>query len=216
MEGYSSEREQVEVIQKWWKEHGKSIVLGLTVGLLGLGGYRYWDETRNLQAESASINYEKFLTQADNKTSKESRATGQAILDNYAASIYARMTALTLAKLAVDDGQPEEAKKRLQWVLDHPGQDKLAEAARARLAQLSLADGKADAAWALLVKGGLDKGDQLAELKGDILAAQGKTAEAVVLYAKAQKLLTEGGGNPAVIELKLERLGQLGQVGLKD
>ncbi|MSQ69512.1 MAG: tetratricopeptide repeat protein [Gammaproteobacteria bacterium] len=216
MEGYSSEREQVEAIQKWWKDHGKSIVLGLAVGLLGLGGYRYWEETRNLQAESASINYEKFLNQADDKTSKESRVTGQAILDNYAASIYARLTALTLAKLAIDDAQPEQAKKHLQWVIDHPGSDQLAEIARARLAQLSLADGKADAAWALLVQGGLNTGDQLAELKADILAAQGKTAEAVVLYAKAQKLLTEGGGNPAVIELKLERLGQIGQVGVKE
>lgn len=216
MEGYSSEREQVEAIQKWWKDYGKSIVLGLALGLLGLGGYRYWEETRNLQAESASINYEKFLTQADDKTNKESRVTGQAILDNYAASIYARLTALTLAKLAIDDAQPEQAKKHLQWVLDHPGSDQLAEIARARLAQLSLADGKADAAWALLVQGGLNTGDQLAELKADILAAQGKTAEAVVLYAKAQKLLTEGGGNPAVIELKLERLGQIGQVGVKE
>ena len=61
MEGYTSESEQVEVIRKWLKDNGKSLLLGLAIGLLALGGYRYWDETRKLRAESASVNYEQLL-----------------------------------------------------------------------------------------------------------------------------------------------------------
>ena len=36
MEGYISDNEQVEVIRKWWRENGKSLVLGLIIGLVGL------------------------------------------------------------------------------------------------------------------------------------------------------------------------------------
>ena len=30
---YDSDREQVEALRKWWKENGKSIVLGAGLGL---------------------------------------------------------------------------------------------------------------------------------------------------------------------------------------
>jgi predicted negative regulator of RcsB-dependent stress response len=95
-------------------------------------------------------------------------------------------------------------------VIDHPGSDNLTPVAHARLAQIALHEGKADAAWALLEKSGLTKTDRFAELQGDILAARGKTAEAVAKYQKAQAEATAGGGNPAIVELKLERLGRSG------
>jgi predicted negative regulator of RcsB-dependent stress response len=108
------------------------------------------------------------------------------------------------------DGKTDAARARLQWVIDHPGSDNLTPVAHARLAQIALHEGKADAAWALLEKSGLTKTDRFAELQGDILAARGKTAEAVAKYQKAQAEATAGGGNPAIVELKLERLGRSG------
>ena len=210
MEGYSSESEQVEVIRKWWKDNGKSLLLGLALGLSGLAGYRYWDDTRNLKAESASVNYEQFLALTEKKSMDDARKAGQTILDNYADTTYARLTALLLAKTEITDGKPDAAKQRLQWVLDHPGKDHLEAVARSRLAQLALAEGKADDAWRLLEQGGLATGEDYAELQGDILAAQGKSDEAVARYLKAQQQALASGGNPAVLELKLERLGHTG------
>ena len=52
--------------------------------------------------------------------------------------------------------------------------------------------------------------NKYAELQGDILAARGKTDEAVARYLKAQQQALASGGNPAVLELKLERLGHTG------
>lgn len=210
MEGYTSESEQVEALRKWWKDNGKSLMLGLALGLAGLAGYRYWDDTRNLKAESASVNYEQFLALVEKKSLDDARKAGQTILDNYADSTYARLTALLMAKSEISDGKMDAAKQRLQWVLDHPGKDHLEAVARARLAQIALAEGKADEAWSLLEKGGITKGDDYAELQGDILAARGKSAEAVTLYQKAQQQALASGGNPAVLELKLERLGHAG------
>ena len=210
MEGYTSETEQVEAIRKWWKDHGKSLVRGQALGLEVLAGKRYWDDTRNLKAESASVNYEQFLALVEKKSRDDARKAGQTILDNYADTTYARLTALLLAKTELDDGKPDAARQRLQWVIDHAGKDQLELVARARLAQLTLADGKPDAAWTLLEQGGITRGGQYAELQGDILAARGKTDEAVTLYRKAQQQTLAEGGNPAVIELKLERLGHTG------
>lgn len=208
MEGYTSEREQVDAIKKWWQDNGKSIVLGLAVGLAGLGGYRYWNGMQDAQAENASINYEQFLNLAAQGTGKEALETGDAILKAYPDSSYARLTALLMAKLAVDDGKPEDAKKHLQWVIDHAGSDEVVAIARARMAQLVLAGGDADAAMKLFQQIGKTGNSAFPELKGDILAKLGKTDEAAQAYADAQKLVADSGADPRLLELKIEALGR--------
>lgn len=208
MEGYTSEREQVEAIKKWWQDNGKSIVLGLAVGLAGLGGYRYWGSMQDAQAENASINYEQFLNLAAQGGGKEAMETGEAILKAYPDSSYARLTALLMAKLAVDEGKLEPAKQHLQWVIDHAGSAEVVAIARARMAQLVLAGGDAEAALTLFKQIGKDGGTAFPELKGDILAGLGKTEEAAQSYAQAQQLLADSGADPRLLELKIEALGR--------
>lgn len=208
MEGYTSEREQLEQIKKWWDDNGKAIVAGLTLGLLALFGYRYWDSMLNARAESASINYQHFLSIASPGISDEAREAGDAIISGYPKSTYARLTALLLAKLEVDANQLPAAKQRLQWVLEHAGDGELATIARARLAQIMLAEGDADGAWAMISQ--TDDGaspDQFAEIKGDIFAARGQRAEAAAMYQKAQAQARSFGGDTALLELKLDSLG---------
>ncbi|HMM76670.1 MAG TPA: tetratricopeptide repeat protein [Gammaproteobacteria bacterium] len=207
MEGYTSEREQVDAIREWWRTNGKSIVLGLAVGLAGLGGYRYWDGMQDAKAENASINYEQFLNLAAQGGGKEALETGEAILKAYPDSSYARLTGLLLAKLEVDDGKPDAAKTHLQWVIDHAGSEEIAAIAKARMAQLVLAEGDAEAALKLFEQVGSAYGERFAELKGDILARLGRRDEAVKAYAQAQKLVADAGADTRLIELKIEALG---------
>jgi len=207
VEGYTSEREQVDAIREWWRTNGKSIVLGLAVGLAGLGGYRYWDGMQDAKAENASINYEQFLNLAAQGGGKEALETGEAILKAYPDSSYARLTGLLLAKLEVDDGKPDAAKTHLQWVIDHAGSEEIAAIAKARMAQLVLAEGDAEAALKLFEQVGSAYGERFAELKGDILARLGRRDEAVKAYAQAQKLVADAGADTRLIELKIEALG---------
>lgn len=207
MEGYTSEREQVDAIKKWWQDNGKGIVLGLIVGLGGLGGYRYWNGMQDAQAENASVNYEQFLNLAIQGGGKETMETGQAILDAYPKSTYARLTALLMAKLAVDDAKLEDAKKHLQWVISNAGGDELVAIARARMAQIILAEGNADAALKTLQQVGKGQSDQFAEIEGDILAALGKKPEAAKAYEAAQTAMADSGADPRLLELKIESLG---------
>lgn len=207
MEGYTSEREQVDAIRQWWQTNGKSIVLGLAVGLAGLGGYRYWDGMQDAKAENASINYEQFLNLAAQGGGKEALETGEAILKAYPDSSYARLTGLLLAKLEVDDGKLDAAKTHLQWVIDHAGSEEIAAIAKARMAQLVLAEGDAEAALKLFEQIGTAYGERFAEVKGDILARLGRRDEAVKAYAQAQKLVADAGADTRLIELKIEALG---------
>jgi predicted negative regulator of RcsB-dependent stress response len=207
VEGYTSEREQVDAIKKWWQDNGKGIVLGLIVGLGGLGGYRYWNGMQDAQAENASVNYEQFLNLAIQGGGKETMETGQAILEAYPKSTYARLTALLMAKLAVDDAKLDDAKKHLQWVIDNAGGDELVAIARARMAQIILAEGNADAALQTLQQVGKGQAGQFAEIEGDILAALGRKPEAAKAYGAAQTAMADSGADPRLLELKIESLG---------
>lgn len=207
MEGYTSEREQVDAIKKWWQDNGKAIVLGLVVGLGGLGAWRYWNDMQDARAENASVNYEQFLNLTAQGAGKEAREAGQAILDTYPKTTYARLTALLLAKLDVDDGKLDEAKKRLQWVIDNAGGPETVALAKSRMAQIILAEGKAEAALQTFEQIEPARAKQFAELKGDILAALGRKQEAASAYAEAKTLLASSGADPRLLELKIESLG---------
>lgn len=212
MEENTSEREQLEQIRKWWDANGKALIVGLAFGLTALLGYRYWQNVQESTAESASLNYQHFLQLAGAGPGDEPRSAGQAIIDGYPDTAYARMTALLLARLEMDDNKPEEAKRRLQWVIDTGGDSELALIARSRLAQVLLAEGKAEAALAEIERA-IPKGKQapdeplFAEIRGDILAALGRNEEAAKMYdaaiAQFAKLETES----PQLQLKRDALG---------
>ena len=61
MELYDSEEQQVEAIKDWWKENGKAVVLGVVVGLGGLFGWRYYQDSV-VQAQAHQNNTVKLLS----------------------------------------------------------------------------------------------------------------------------------------------------------
>ena len=46
MEIYNNDEQQAEAIKEWWKENGKAILVGATLGLVGMFGWRYFNEYR--------------------------------------------------------------------------------------------------------------------------------------------------------------------------
>ena len=207
---YTTEEEQVEKIKRWWKEHGTSLVLGLVLGIGGLSGYRYWDHAQNTKARSASVNYEHFLSQISENKLDDARATGRGIVDGYPGSIYADLTALLLARLAVDSGDLSSAEEVLNALVDSKTDGEIAIFARARLARLYLAQGQQDQAQASLdMIPELEGKERFSELRGDVAAAQGEVERARTYYlealAQAKELRVEQGP----IQLKLDNLTSL-------
>lgn len=212
MAEFASEQEQVEQLKRWWKENGKSLIAGLVIGVGGLAGYRYWDATQTARAESASANYEFFLQMTSEGRTQEAIDAGRSIIETQPDSTYARLSALLLAKLAVDAGDYDTAKAHLESVIAAGGDGEVAHVARTRLARLLLAEGRPDeAANALDGIPEVDGETRFPELRGDVLAAQGNVDGARSMYLKAIAEATELGLEQGAIQLKLDNLSASGE-----
>ena len=68
MATYETEEEQLEALKKWWKENGRSILLGLLLGVLIIAGWRGWQAYQANRAESASTLYEQMESRSEEHT----------------------------------------------------------------------------------------------------------------------------------------------------
>jgi len=44
MEIYNNDEQQAEAIKNWIKENGRAVLLGAAIGLVGMFGWRYYNE----------------------------------------------------------------------------------------------------------------------------------------------------------------------------
>ena len=81
MEGYESEKEQVEAIKKWWQANGKSIIVGVVLGISLVVGGRWWLASQHKQAELASDQYEQVLQEIKKGDDKAALEHGGRLLE---------------------------------------------------------------------------------------------------------------------------------------
>lgn len=182
-ESYASEQEQVEAIKKWLKENGGAIVFGVVLGLAIIGGWRAWQAHLRAEADTASVVFQRALAESQTGKPADAAKTAYTVITDHPRTTYAAFSALLLAKLAVDRHDLPAAKAELEWVLGHASETGVRTTAQIRLARVLLAEGKPDEAWKQVEK--IDAavgGTALLAVKGDILAAQGRTGEARQQY----------------------------------
>jgi predicted negative regulator of RcsB-dependent stress response len=210
VEGYASDQEQVEALKRWWKANGKSIIVGIVVGIVIVGGGKWWLARQQSQAEFASDQYEQVLQDVKKGDKAAALERGGRILDNLPTSNYASLTALVLGKVKVDQSDLDGARFYYQWVVDHSSIVPLKDVARLRLARVLLAKG--DTAGALQAVEAVDmKAFPLPaqELKVDILLAMGKRDEARAAYSAAVSAKAQG-ADQARLKMKLAEVGGQG------
>lgn len=206
MDTYVTEQDQLEAIKKWWKENWKAIGFGLVIGVGGLAVWRAWDRQVTSRAENASSRFERLMSEIEAKKTSEAEATGKELVRVFAQSPYASFAALTLAKLAVEANDLPKAKEHLLWVLGHSAE--LQRVAGMRLARVYLAEGTAEKAWLLVDRmPGTEKSPSYHELKGDVLAWQGKVDEARTAYREALVLAGAPEAESSGVQAKLDDLG---------
>jgi len=211
VDGYVSDQEQVENLKRWWKANGKSIISGLLLGLAMVGGGRWWFARQQSLSEMASQQYEQVLQAVAEGKKDIAIEEGGMLLERYPTSNYSALTALTLAKVKVDQNDLDGARFYCQWVVDHAPGDQLKDVARLRLARVLLAKG--DQAAALQAVEAVDAGTFTApaqELTGDILLAQGKRAEARAAYSAALAAGSSGADQER-LQIKLAEAGVQGK-----
>lgn len=180
------EQEQLDELKTWWKMYG-NLVTGILVAVaLAVAGWQGWNWWQRQQSVKASAVYSSLQTAAMQRDAKRARELAGELIDKYSVTAYAGMGALLAAKIQVDAGDVQNARVQLAWAAENAKDPGLRDLARLRLATVML-DAKAydDAMKQLAAEPGATFAPRFAELRGDVFAAQGKSAEARNAYDTA-------------------------------
>lgn len=214
MDVYTTEEEQVAAMKKWWKDNWLSLAGGVLIGGGILAGYKYWDDTRNFHAESASAEYEIMVAAMGQNKTLEAETRAAALLSTYPDTPYAGFASLTMAKIKADANDLVAAKSHLRWAIEHVSQAEVKNEANLRLARVYLAEKNYQDALKQLeaVKSDSHK-VAIEELKGDIYVAKGETENARTAYSVALAELDMSTENPSsrmrnFLQMKLDDLGE--------
>ena len=177
------EQEQLDELKTWWKMYG-NIVTGILVALaLAVAGWQGWTWWQRQQAAQASAVFSALQAATAQRDAKRARELAGELIDKYSVTSYAGMGALLSARAQVDAGDAKSARVQLAWAAENARDPGLRDLARLRLAAVML-DEKAydEAIKQLAAEPAASYAPRFAELRGDILAAQGKVAEARTAY----------------------------------
>jgi len=203
------EDDELEKVKAWWKENGKSIIIGVGLGLAIIVGTNAWRSWKIRQAEQGSALYEQMLAQQGGNKEAFTQAA-QTLLNQYGSTGYAGLAGLMLAKQAWDDGDKAAAMEKLEWVMNNAKMPSQKNIARIRLATLYLDSGDRDQAASLLSVPAEEKAgfeSWYAELGGDLKLAAGDTDGARNDYAAALKDLAPSSGYRDALQMKLDNTG---------
>ncbi len=202
----TSEKEQIEALQKWWKENGSSIITGLLLGVAILLGGKAWLSYQDTQSLNASNIYATMMAASQGGKQQEVRAQANKLISDYTESTYAPLASLLLARLAVQEGELAAAQAQLQWALDHAASIEVRHEARMRLVRVMI-EQQQYAPAAQLLASVTDPGAYgylYAELEGDLAVAEGKPEKAASAYKKALDTIPSQAPNQAYLIAKYE------------
>ena len=214
------EQEQLDELKTWWKMYGNLVTGILVAAALAVVAWQGWNWWQRQQAVQASALFSGLQTAAVQKDAKRARELAGELIDKYSATSYAGMGALVAARVQVDAGDAKNARAQLAWAAENAKDPGFRELARLRLAAVML-DEKAydEATRQLAAEPAAAFAPRFAELRGDVFAAQGKTAEARNSYdlalVKFDALAKDDetrqrSGYKEVLEAKRDALGTSG------
>src|SRR5581483_2818970 len=205
------EQEQIDALKAWWRQNGRLVIVVVIAAVVGAGGVMGWKRyqaDRNEQASQLFSSVEKALRAGD---AKQVRDTAAQLMDKYGNTAYGAMAALAAAKVNFDAGDLKGAASQLQWAIEHSKDDETKAVARLRLAAVRLDERQYDDALRLLQEKHPEAfAGMYADLRGDVLMAQGKVTEAKAAYKEALDKLPAEGTYRLLVQAKIDAAGGVG------
>ncbi|MBE0403198.1 YfgM family protein [Halomonas citrativorans] len=208
-----SEEEQLDVVKRWWKENGTSLIAGAALAAAGVFGWNAWQNYQQGQSEAASVRYQQLINVAmanelDEQQTASARELISELTDDYGKTLYAELALLMDARLAVQQGDIDAAKVSLEQVADNSSRRYVQSLAWLRLARIEVANGNPEAALALLDEPISEAlAAQQANVRGDAYAALGQTDQARSAWQNALELAESLDQTLYGVPFKLDDLG---------
>jgi predicted negative regulator of RcsB-dependent stress response len=202
------EQEQLAEIRAFWKAYGNLITWTLVLVLSGFAAWNAWNWWQADQGKkSAGLFDELGVAAQAQDIEKVQRALGD-LQERFPSTTFASQGALLAAKLQLEKAKTDDAVRSLAWVAEKGSSAELTAVARLRWSALLMDQKKWDEALAVLSQISVAEFEALAQdRRGDILAAQGKRAEAVAAYEKARAAMDAELDYRRLVEAKLAALG---------
>jgi len=201
------EQERIAELKGWWEDNRWYVIGAIVAAILAFAGWHGWKWWNVRQSEEAAALYKPVAEAAKGKDAKKISDAAQPLISKHPGTFYASESGLVAAKAAFDAGNLDEARKQLEWVLDK-GVEEHRGIARTRLAAVLMEQKKYDEALKVLDGNKVEAfAASVADLRGDIMLAQGRIDEARAAYKAAIEKAV--GRNPVknIAETKLNALG---------
>ena len=214
MADHLTEEEQIESIKRWIKENGMSILLPAVVAVALYGGWEFWKDLKDKRAMNASDQYSLIVDAlsttggeaASAEKVSEAKTAATSVVNEFDGTMYADMSQLILARIDVDAGDLEQAKTRLQSVIDSGVHEASVSLAKARLAKVKIALKEYDSALSIVSEPQGESYKALyAEIRGDVYQAKGDDGAAHTAYQEALvNLMPSQGSHRGILQLKID------------
>jgi predicted negative regulator of RcsB-dependent stress response len=202
------EQEQLDALRAFWKQYGNLVTWALIAALAvyaGLNGWKWWQ--REQAAKAAALYDQLELAAASGDAQRAGQVFGD-LKERYPRTVHAAQGALLTARVQFDRGQTDAATASLNWAAEHAREDEYRTVARLRLAGILLQAKDYDGALKQLDGAKAPTFEALvADRRGDVLLAQGKTAEARTAYQSAWQAMDERLEYRRLVDAKLTALG---------
>lgn len=140
MSRYETDEEQWEAIKQWWKENGTSVLLAAVIGIGGVAGWNWWQQSQYQKAVVASSTFELLQLKYQQGQFKEVAREAHRLETEHPDSPYAAGAAFLMASwLAQEKRDMKGALEQLDWVVAHAPESGMKDVAQLRAARL-LAD----------------------------------------------------------------------------
>lgn len=203
------EQEKIDGLKSWWETYGTLLIVVVAIFIASIGGVKAWNYYQQQQIGQAAELYSSLLQVEASGDSKKISDAAHLLMEGFPSSGYASRAALISARASFDSGDVQNAKSRLQWTLDNTKEDELKDLVRLRLAGILLDERKYDDALRLLdTKHGESFDGLYADLKGDVLNAAGKIAEARIAYQTALDKMGKKGTYYNIVQMKFDALAE--------
>jgi len=202
------EQEQLDALKAFWNKQGNLITWVLVLVLAAFAGWNGWQWYQRDQAQKAAAMFDELDRAAAAGDAERAGRVFADLRERYPRTAFAQQGGLLAARVQFEKGQGDAARATLNWVADNAIEDEMRTVARLRLAALQAEAKQHDDALKTLAAAPAPGFEALVDdRRGDILRAQGKTAEARAAYEAAYKAMGERVDYRRLIEAKLTALG---------